>query len=51
MIPMPGTPGFSWQRLSARVQGKFEGADLKVCIAFWLFGNFQNTPKTFYNKS
>jgi battenin len=38
MIPMPGTPAFSWRMLCARVQGKFEGADFKVCVAFWLFG-------------
>lgn len=35
---MPGTPAFSWERLNASMKTKFEGADLRVCTAFWLFG-------------
>ncbi|KAK5175727.1 battenin CLN3 protein [Saxophila tyrrhenica] len=39
---MPGAPSSSWRLFWARVKGKFEGADLRVCIAFWLFGLVNN---------
>ncbi|KAJ5505120.1 hypothetical protein N7463_007994 [Penicillium fimorum] len=31
-----------WNRISARVGGAFNGADPRVCVAFWLFGLINN---------
>ncbi|KAJ5437627.1 Major facilitator superfamily domain general substrate transporter [Penicillium cf. griseofulvum] len=31
-----------WNRFSARVGGAFNGADPRVCVAFWLFGLINN---------
>ncbi|KAI7226237.1 protein btn1, partial [Hortaea werneckii] len=42
MLPMPGAPSTSWSRDRARMQAAIEGADLRVCIAFWLFGLINN---------
>ncbi|WPH05113.1 Hypothetical protein R9X50_00801400 [Acrodontium crateriforme] len=42
MLPMPGTPASSWAVYKARLSGIFEGADARVCIAFWLFGLINN---------
>ncbi|KAF2404957.1 batten's disease protein Cln3 [Trichodelitschia bisporula] len=39
---MPGPPSASWPRLKARLKATFDGADLRVCIAFWLFGLINN---------
>lgn len=38
MLPMPGAPSSSWALTKQRLKAKFEGADARVCIAFWLFG-------------
>lgn len=35
---MPGAPSSSWALTKQRLKAKFEGADARVCIAFWLFG-------------
>ncbi|KAI6803904.1 protein btn1 [Hortaea werneckii] len=42
MLPMPGAPTTSWSSYRARIQAAVEGADLRVCIAFWLFGLINN---------
>ncbi|GAB1728572.1 hypothetical protein NU195Hw_g7122t1 [Hortaea werneckii] len=42
MLPMPGAPSTSWSSYWARIQAAIEGADLRVCIAFWLFGLINN---------
>ncbi|KAI7259270.1 protein btn1 [Hortaea werneckii] len=39
---MPGAPSTSWSSYRARIQAAVEGADLRVCIAFWLFGLINN---------
>lgn len=38
MLPMPGTPAASWAVYKAKFKSVFEGADPRVCAAFWLFG-------------
>lgn len=38
MLPMPGTPGATLSRYKARLAAVFQGADPRVCLAFWLFG-------------
>lgn len=35
---MPGAPSSSWALTKQRLRAKFEGADVRVCTAFWLFG-------------
>lgn len=35
---MPGSPGASWAVYRARLKAVFDGADPRVCAAFWLFG-------------
>ncbi|KAL4918239.1 CLN3 protein-domain-containing protein [Aspergillus aurantiobrunneus] len=42
MLPLPGTPSASWARFRAQLGALFQGADLKVCMAFWLFGLINN---------
>lgn len=42
MLPPPGSPGASWAIYRARFRALFEGADVRVCIAFWLFGLINN---------
>ncbi|KAI9820740.1 MAG: battenin CLN3 protein [Pycnora praestabilis] len=42
MLPLPGSPGSSWALYKARFKGAFEGADPRVCAAFWLFGLINN---------
>ncbi|KAF2497845.1 batten's disease protein Cln3 [Lophium mytilinum] len=39
---MPGSPAASWPRFRARLKSTFEGADPRVCAAFWLFGLINN---------
>ncbi|KAF2741006.1 batten's disease protein Cln3 [Polyplosphaeria fusca] len=39
---MPGSPASSWAVYRARLKGVFEGADLRICAAFWLFGLINN---------
>lgn len=39
MLPMPGSPSFSWPMFRQRMQVYFDGVDWNVAIAFWLFGN------------
>lgn len=38
MLPMPGTPAASWAVYRAKFKSIFDGADPRVCAAFWLFG-------------
>lgn len=38
MLPLPGAPSASWARFRAQLGALFQGADPKVCVAFWLFG-------------
>lgn len=38
LLPMPGSPASSWAVYRARLKAVFEGADPRVCAAFWLFG-------------
>ncbi|KAI7198929.1 protein btn1, partial [Hortaea werneckii] len=42
MLPMPGAPSTSWSSYRARIQAAIEAADIRVCIAFWLFGLINN---------
>ncbi|KAF2479275.1 protein btn1 [Neohortaea acidophila] len=42
MLPLPGSPAWSWSRFQARIAARFEGADWRVCVAFWLFGLVNN---------
>ena len=37
-LPMPGSPAASWAVYRARLKAVFDGADPRVCAAFWLFG-------------
>ncbi|QDS74108.1 battenin CLN3 protein [Venturia effusa] len=39
---MPGTPSASWPLYKARLKAVFDGADPRVCAAFWLFGLINN---------
>ncbi|RMY70651.1 hypothetical protein D0862_14714 [Hortaea werneckii] len=39
---MPGAPSTSWSSYRARIQAAIESADLRVCLAFWLFGLINN---------
>lgn len=39
---MLGAPSLSWRRIWSRTKARFEGADLRVCVAFWLFGMIQS---------
>jgi hypothetical protein len=38
LLPMPGSPAASWAVYRARLRAVFDGADPRVCAAFWLFG-------------
>lgn len=38
MLPLPGAPSSSWALFNQRVKSMFSGANLRVCISFWLFG-------------
>lgn len=40
MLPLPGSPASSWAMYRSRQKATFEGADLRVCTAFWLFGKW-----------
>ncbi|KAI9870732.1 MAG: G1/S-specific cyclin cln3, partial [Pleopsidium flavum] len=42
MLPLPGAPASSWAMYRARFKATFDGADARVCIAFWLFGLINN---------
>ncbi|TKA60190.1 Protein btn1, partial [Cryomyces minteri] len=42
MLPVPGSPSSSWAIYKARFKATFDGADLRVCAAFWLFGLINN---------
>ncbi|KAK4547898.1 battenin CLN3 protein [Oleoguttula mirabilis] len=42
MLPMPGAPSTTWSHYTARMKAALEGADLRVCVAFWLFGLINN---------
>ncbi|KAL4933458.1 CLN3-domain-containing protein [Aspergillus undulatus] len=42
MLPLPGSPSSSWARFRAQLGALFQGADPKVCVAFWLFGLINN---------
>lgn len=37
-LPMPGSTSASWPLYKARLKAVFDGADARVCAAFWLFG-------------
>lgn len=39
MLPLPGSPVSSWALYRARFRAVFQGADLSVLVAFWLFGS------------
>ncbi|KAE9990502.1 hypothetical protein EG327_001350 [Venturia inaequalis] len=41
-LPMPGSPSASWPLYKARLKAVFDGADPRVCAAFWLFGLINN---------
>jgi battenin len=38
MLPLPGAPSSSWAQFRQRFRALFSGADPRVCVAFWLFG-------------
>ncbi|KAK4693699.1 battenin, partial [Lecanoromycetidae sp. Uapishka_2] len=42
MLPLPGSPAASWAMYRSRLAALFEGADPRVCVAFWLFGLINN---------
>ncbi|KAF1917054.1 batten's disease protein Cln3 [Ampelomyces quisqualis] len=42
LLPMPGSPASSWATYRARLKAVFDGADARVCLAFWLFGLINN---------
>ncbi|PGH12809.1 protein btn1 [Helicocarpus griseus UAMH5409] len=42
MLPLPGAPSSSWAVFRGRLQALFNGADPRVCTAFWLFGLINN---------
>ncbi|OJJ47143.1 hypothetical protein ASPZODRAFT_151692 [Penicilliopsis zonata CBS 506.65] len=42
MLPLPGAPSSSWAVFCERLRRTFNGADPRVCIAFWLFGLINN---------
>ncbi|KAF2130975.1 Golgi integral membrane protein-like protein, partial [Dothidotthia symphoricarpi CBS 119687] len=42
LLPMPGSPAASWAVYRARLKAVFDGADPRVCAAFWLFGLINN---------
>jgi battenin len=46
-LPMPGSPGASWALYRARLHAVFDGADPRVCAAFWLFGQCPR-PRTLH---
>lgn len=41
-LPMPGSPAASWALYRARIKAAFEGADLRTCLSFFLFGLINN---------
>ena len=38
LLPMPGSPSSSWAMYAARIEAMFRRPDIKVVVAFWLFG-------------
>ncbi|KAI9848963.1 MAG: battenin CLN3 protein [Sclerophora amabilis] len=42
MLPLPGSPSSSWATYRMRLRTLFQGADPRVCAAFWLFGVINN---------
>jgi battenin len=42
MLPLSRVAASSWARYRARISSIFEGADVRVCVAFWLFGLINN---------
>ena len=44
MLPLPGAPSSSWAMYRARLKAAFDGADARVCLAFWLFGKPARWP-------
>lgn len=38
MLPLPGSPSSSWAMYKSRLKAALDGADPRVCTAFWLFG-------------
>ncbi|KAH9875058.1 battenin CLN3 protein, partial [Plenodomus biglobosus] len=42
LLPMPGSPASSWAVYRARLKAVFDGANPRVCAAFWLFGLINN---------
>ncbi|KAF2205650.1 batten's disease protein Cln3 [Delitschia confertaspora ATCC 74209] len=42
LLPIPGSPSSSWAMYRARLKAIFDGADPRVCAAFWLFGLINN---------
>lgn len=45
MLPLPGAPSSSWARFHHRVKTLFSGADVRVCVSFWLCGECYNAPR------
>lgn len=45
-LPLPGSPSSSWAIFRERLRQTFNGADPRVCIAFWLFGEQISHAKT-----
>ena len=40
MLPLPGAPSSSWAMFQSRLRAAFDGLNPCVCVAFWLFGEF-----------
>lgn len=37
-LPLPGSPSSSWAIFRERLKATFNGANPRVCIAFWFLG-------------
>ncbi|KAK4121915.1 batten's disease protein Cln3 [Parathielavia appendiculata] len=42
LLPLPGAPSSSWALYRARLVSLFRDADVRVIVAFWLFGLINN---------
>ncbi|OJD21858.1 hypothetical protein ACJ73_06800, partial [Blastomyces percursus] len=42
MLPLPCAPSSSWENFRGRLLSLFNGADPRICTAFWFFGLINN---------
>lgn len=50
LLPLPGSPGSSWDIYKARLKAPFQGANPSVVMAFWLFGAFYCLYSSFHTE-